>query len=175
MQVYNTFRVTYMTTNRVSAILNPDDRQVVINAIATIKQAMPFLVYLTKEDRKTMPKVSDRGREFMLNCLDAANQHTDCLPRTFDVAEMQKDVQLLEDLYPIVMALTALQNLVDDAYFAAHSEAYVTSLKVYDAMKSHGDMPGMQITLEQLKQQFARCNKRESAESNAGVASVPVA
>jgi hypothetical protein len=30
----------------------------------------------------------------MLNCLDAAQQHTNCLPRSFDVEEMSKDVKM---------------------------------------------------------------------------------
>lgn len=154
-----------MTSNRVSATLTPTDRQAIMSAIDTIKQAMPFLVHLTKEERKTLPKVGDRSRGFMLNCLDAAQQHSDCLPRSFDVAEMQKDIQLMEDLYPVLMALNELQSLVDDTYFAAHSEAYVASLKVYDAVKAHDDLPGLKIVVEQLKQQFARRNKKEATEA----------
>ncbi len=155
-----------MTTNSISATLSQADRQAVMDAIATIKQAMPFLIHLTKEERKALPKRGDRSRGFMHNCLDAAQQHTDCLPRSFDVEEMQKDVQLMEDMYPVLMAMAELYSLVDDTYFAVHCEAYVAALKVYSAVKSHSDMPGMKIVEDQLKQQFARRNKQESAESN---------
>lgn len=154
-----------MTNNRVSATLSPEDRQAVMDAIATLKKLMPFLVHLTKEERKSMPKAGDRGRGFLLNCLDAAQQHTDCLPRSFDVAEMQKDVQLLEALYPVKMGLAEVLSLIEDTYFAAESEAYVASLKVYDALKSHADEPGKKIVVDQLKPQFARRTKKESAES----------
>ena len=153
------------TNNRVSATLSTSDRQSVLEAIETIKQVMPFLVNLTVEERRTMPKVSDRGRGFMLNSLEAAQNHTDCLPRSFDVEEMRKDVRMIEDLYPILMALGELYSLVDDTYFAVHSEAYSAALKVYDAAKSHEDMPGMKVVVEQLKQQFARRNKKESSET----------
>ncbi len=154
-----------MTSNRVSAALSVDDRQTVMSAIETIKQAMPFLVHLTAEERKAAPKVGDRGRGFILNCLDAAQQHSDCLPRSFEVEEMYKDVKLMEDLYPVLMALTELQSLIDDTYFVAQSESYAAALKVYDAAKSHSDMPGMKIVVEQLRQQFARRTKKESTES----------
>jgi hypothetical protein len=154
-----------MQTNLVSATFTAEDRQNVMNAIATIKQAMPFLVHLTKEQRKTMTKAGDRSRGFMLNCLDAAQQHTDCLPRTFNVEEMQKDVQLMEALYPVLRALTELLSLVDNTYFAAQSESYVASLKVYNAMKAHKDMQGIDILVEHLQQQFARRNKQESSDS----------
>lgn len=155
-----------MTSNRVSATLSVEDRQAIMTAIDVIRKAMPFLVHLTAEDRKAAPKVGDRSRGFILNCLDAAQQHSDCLPRSFNVNEMQKDVQLMEDLYPVMMALTELQSLVNDTYFTAQSEAYLAALKVYDSVKSSDDMPGMKIVVEQLKQQFARRNKKESAESS---------
>jgi hypothetical protein len=154
-----------MTTNRISATFSAEDRQAVMQAIAIIKQAMPFLLHLTKEERKAAPKASDRSRGFILNCLDAAQQHTDCLPRSFDVEEMQKDIQLMEHLYPILMALMELQSSVDDTYFAAQWDAYSASLRVYDSVKSHRDAPGMEIVNNQLKQQFVRRNKKESADS----------
>lgn len=162
-----------MTANRISATLSAEDRKQIMSAIDTIKQAMPFLVHLSKEERKSLPKTGDRGRGFMLNCLDAAQQHTDCLPRSFNVEEMQKDIRLVEDLYPVLMALTELHSLVDDTYLAAHSEAYVAALKVYDAVKSHDDQPGMKIVVDQLKQQFARRNRKEVAETSAELEATP--
>jgi hypothetical protein len=164
-----------MTSNRVSATLTASDRQTVMTAIDAIKQAMPFLVHLTKEERKALPKVGDRARGFMLNCLDAAQQHTDCLPRSFEVEEMQKDIRLTEDLYSVLMALTELHSLVDDTYFTVQSEAYVASLKVYDAVKSHDDQPGVKIVVDQLKQQFARRNKKEGTEATPEPELSPVA
>ena len=37
---------------------------------------------------------------------------------------MRKDVQLFEALFPLLMALTQLQELVDDTCLAVGSEAY---------------------------------------------------
>ncbi|MBE9011748.1 hypothetical protein IQ250_16205 [Pseudanabaenaceae cyanobacterium LEGE 13415] len=161
-----------MTSNRVSATLSMSDRETVLTAIETIKQALPFLVSLSADERKTMPRAGDRGRGFMLNCCDAAQKYADCLPRSFDTAEMQKDLRLIEDLYPILIALRELNSLVDDTYFTAQSEAYVAALKVYDAVKSHDDLPGMKVTVDELKRQFVRRNKKESAESAAEGVSV---
>jgi hypothetical protein len=153
-----------MTLNRISATFGTSEREAVLTAIATIKQAMPFLIHLTVEERKTLVKAGDRSRGFTLNCLNAAQQHTDCLPRTFDVDEMAKDVKLMEDLYTVMMALTELHSLVDDTYFTAQSEAYGAALKVYNAAKAHDDMPGMKVVVDQLKQQFTRRNKKDLPE-----------
>jgi hypothetical protein len=153
-----------MTQNRVSATLDGENRQAVMQAIETIRQHMPFLVHLTTDDRKTLPKTGNRGRGFILNALDAAEQHTDCLPRSFDVAEMRKDVQLMDDLYPVLMALSQLKSAVDDTYLTANCEAYAAALRVYDSAKAHEEMPGMPIVIERLRQQFIRRAKKEVSE-----------
>jgi hypothetical protein len=51
---------------------------------------------------------------------------------------MRKDVQLFEAMYPIVVALTQLQELVDDTCVAAGSEAYASALQVYNYAKASG-------------------------------------
>jgi hypothetical protein len=155
-----------MTLNRISATFGTSERESVLTAIATIKQAMPFLIHLTAEERKTLVKAGDRSRGFTLNCLNAAQQHSECLPRTFDVDEMAKDVKLMEDLYAVMMALTELHSLVDDTYSTAQSEAYGAALKVYNAAKAHDDMPAMKVVVDQLKQEFTRRNKKDTPESS---------
>jgi hypothetical protein len=154
-----------MTPNRISATLTPDDRQTIMAAIETIREKLPFLVHLTTDDRKALPKTGNRSRGFILNALDAAEQHEDCLPRSFDTTEMRKDVQLIDQLYPVLMALTELQKAVDDTYLTANCEAYTAALRVYDSAKAHEAMPGMNIVVEQLKQQFARRSKKDGSES----------
>ncbi|MBW4582590.1 MAG: hypothetical protein KME42_23720 [Tildeniella nuda ZEHNDER 1965/U140] len=151
-----------MIQNRVSATLSASDKTTVVEAIETLKTAMPFLTSFTADERKALPKTGDRSRGFILNALEVAQRHNDCLPRSFDIEEMQKDVQLMEDLHPILMAITQLQSVVNDTYTAANCEAYTAALKVYDCAKAHKDMPGMETVVEQLKQQFARRTKKAS-------------
>jgi hypothetical protein len=155
-----------MTPNRVSATLNASDRQIVMDAIETIREKLPFLVHLTVEDRKALPKTGNRSRGFILNALDAAEQHMDCLPRSFDVEEMRKDVRLMDDLYPVLMALTELHSAIDDTHMTANCEAYAAALRVYESAKAHEQMPGMKVVIEQLKQQFTRRSKKDPAETS---------
>ncbi len=49
-----------MTSNRISASLSQADREEVMVAIATIKEKLPFLIDLTAEERKALPKMGDR-------------------------------------------------------------------------------------------------------------------
>lgn len=50
-----------MPENRVSATLSEADQQAVLAAIETIRQKLPFLIDLTPEQRRSLPKMGDKG------------------------------------------------------------------------------------------------------------------
>lgn len=59
-----------------------------------------------------------------------ATQNQDFLSRSFDLDEMRQDVELFEAMYPLLLALTQLHELVDDTVVAVGSEAYAALLQV---------------------------------------------
>ncbi|MCG8366116.1 MAG: hypothetical protein MJA27_22625 [Pseudanabaenales cyanobacterium] len=125
-----------MATNRISASLDQADQGAVMAAISTIKEKLPFLMDLTTEERKSLPKMGDKSRAFVSKALEVATQNPDFLPRSFDLEEMRKDVQLFEALYPLLLSLTQMQELVDDTCMAVGSEAYAAALQVYNYAKA---------------------------------------
>lgn len=145
-----------MATNQFSTTLTPADRDAVMAAIATIKEKLPFLIDLTAEQRKSLPKMGDKSRAFVSKALEVATQNPDFLPRNFDLDEMRKDVQLFEQLYPLVLSLAQLQELVDDTCMAVGSEAYAAALLVYNYAKASGEGSGLDTLLEDMGQRFAR-------------------
>uniref|UniRef100_A0A832H4J4 Uncharacterized protein n=1 Tax=Oscillatoriales cyanobacterium SpSt-402 TaxID=2282168 RepID=A0A832H4J4_9CYAN len=153
-----------MATSQISATLDQLDRDAVLAAIATIKQKLPFLMDLTTEERKALPKMGDKSRAFVSKALEVATQNPDFLPRSFDLEEMRKDVQLFEAMYPIVMAMTQLQELLDDTYVAVGSEAYSAALQVYNYAKASGQGAGLETVVDELGQRFARRTKKEKPQ-----------
>src|SRR5438270_8919793 len=125
-----------MQENRISATLSDADKQAVLSAIQTIRQKLPFLVDLTPEERHALPKMGDKSRAFVEQALNVAEQNEDILPRSFDVAEMRRDVELIQALDPLLPALAQLQELVEDTYIAVGSEAYTAALAVYQYAKA---------------------------------------
>jgi hypothetical protein len=121
----------------ISAALTQADRDAVMDAVATIKTKLPFLIDLNASERKALPKMGDKSRAFVSKALEVATQNPDFLPRSFDLEELRKDVQLVEAMYPIVVALTQLQELVDDTCVAVGSEAYAAALQVYIALRNY--------------------------------------
>ncbi|WP_315786546.1 hypothetical protein [Fischerella sp. JS2] len=149
-----------MTANRISANISQTDREAVMQAIATIKAKLPFLIDLTTEERKSLPKLGDKSRAFVSKALEVAVQNPDFLPRSFDVDEMRRDVELFEALYPILLSITQLQELLDDTFVAVGSEAYAAGLLVYNYAKASGKGTGLDVALDDMGQRFARKNRK---------------
>ncbi|MBC6480869.1 MAG: hypothetical protein GDA56_26925 [Hormoscilla sp. GM7CHS1pb] len=145
-----------MTENRISASLKPEDKQAVLAAIATIKEKLPFLLGLSPEESKSLPRLGDKSRGFVTKALEVATQNPDFLPRSFDIEEMRKDVELFEALYPITLALSQLQELLDDTVALAGSEAYMAALAVYNYAKVTKGDAGLEAAVDDMARRFAR-------------------
>ncbi|MBD2415034.1 hypothetical protein FACHB389_19295 [Nostoc calcicola FACHB-389] len=154
-----------MSKTRISATLGQTERDAVLQAISTIKEKLPFLVDLSPDDRMALPKMGDKSRAFVSKALEVAAQNPEFLPRSFDLDEMRKDVQLFEALYPVLLSLTQLQELVDDTSLAVGSEAYAAALQVYNYAKASGRGAGLDAVVLEMGQRFARkAVKSESKE-----------
>ena len=103
--------------------------------------------------------MGDKSRAFVGSALQLATQDDSYLPRSFDVAEMRKDVELAEALYPISVALKQLTEFVDDTYIQVGSEAYTSALVVYQSAKRNGQGAALDGLLDALGQRFARKSK----------------
>jgi hypothetical protein len=145
-----------MSNSPISAQLSQADRDAVMAAIATIKAKLPFLIDLSAEERKALPKMGDKSRAFVSKALEVASQNTDILPKAFDLEEMRKDVELAEALYPVVLGLNQLQELVEDTYTLVGSEAYAAALLVYTYAKAAGKGSGLDSAVDEMGKRFAR-------------------
>jgi hypothetical protein len=154
-----------MPNQSISAQLSLSDRDAVMAAIATIKAKLPFLIDLSADERKALPKMGDKSRAFVSKAMEVATQNPDFLPRSFDLAELQKDVQLFEALYPVLMSLTQLQDLVDDTCLAVGSEAYAAALQVYTYAKAGGQGTGLETAVEELGLRFARKPRKSKSQT----------
>jgi hypothetical protein len=151
-----------MPDNRISASLSQADRQAVLDAINTIRTKLPFLIDLSPEERQGLPKMGDKSRGFVEQALTVATQNPDVLPRSFEVEEMRKDVELLAALAPVVAALAQLSELVEDTYIEVGSEAYTAALLVYQFARAAGKGSALDGALDALGQRFARKSRKGS-------------
>jgi len=149
-----------MTTNQISATMTNADRDAVLAAVATIKEKLPFLMDLTPEQRTSLPKMGDKSQAFVNKALEVATQNPDFLPRSFDLEEMKRDVELFQALYPVFLSLTQLQELVDDTVMAVGSDAYAAALVVYNFAKASGKGSGLDAVADEMGKRFARKSRK---------------
>jgi hypothetical protein len=145
-----------MTQNIISAVLSAEDQAAVLAGVQTIKLKLPFLIDLSPEERRNLPKMGDKSRAFVLGALDTTTQNPDILPRAFDLDEFKRDVDLAQKLEPITLAVGQLAELLDDTSVAVSSDAYAAALVVYQAAKLAGKGAGLDDKLDALGQRFAR-------------------
>ncbi|PSB30756.1 hypothetical protein [Stenomitos frigidus] len=149
--------------NPISATLSPDDRATIAQALEQIRDRLPFLVDLMAEERKSIPKMGDKSRTFVNKALDMASKNAEFLPRSFDVAEMRKDVQLFDDLSSLSLSLVQLQDLVDDTCMALGNEAYTAALTVYNYAKTTGQKTdGLEPLVDEMRQHFRKPRKAKA-------------
>jgi hypothetical protein len=152
-----------MPDNRISASLSQADQQAVLAAVNTIREKLPFLIDLSPDERRSLLRMGDKSRGFVTQAFEVATLNPDILPRSFDAAEMRKDVDLLSALSPIMAALSQLSELVEDTYMAVGSEAYASALLVYQFARAGGKGSALDGALDSLGQRFARKSRRAPA------------
>lgn len=155
-----------MAINRISDTLTDADQRYVLQTLTTLKQKLSFLVDLTPEERKGLVHLGDRNHAFTHKALEVASQNPDFLPRSFDIEELRRDLALYDALQPILMALTQLQELVDDTAVAAGGEAYNAALQIYRYAKANSSVAGLDHLVDDLSQRFAQANSRNRAAVN---------
>lgn len=136
--------------------ISPEQLQAVLQAIQDIQTNLPFLIDLTTDERRSLPKMGDKSRAFVDQGLVLALQNVSILPRNFDPEEYRRDVALVRQLESIVLYMRQLMKRLEDTYLAAGSDAYGQTLVVYQAAKLAGKDGSLDEHLDSLGRRFAR-------------------
>jgi hypothetical protein len=153
-----------MIPNVVSAELSDEDQAVIMAAITTIREKLPFSVNLTPAERRARAKMGDKTRAFVEKSMEFATHHPDYLPRLFNLEEMRRDVELFAALYPVLMELIHLQELVQDTYTTVGQEAYAAARVVYKSAKANGRGAGLDASIVDMGRRFAPKTSKSQSE-----------
>lgn len=146
-----------MPNLNISAELTAANVQAIKDALATIRGVLPFLVTLSKEERRSLYKMKDQRLAFVEEAIKAAENHGAALPGTFSVAEFKRDFALARALAEVRSLLGALYTDVDDTTMAVGSEAAVaaTAVRRY-VTEGAKTTPGLKATADRLAEFFER-------------------
>lgn len=150
----------------VSAIITAEDVQKVIALLQEAEGLLPFLISLSIEERRFLPKLGPKSVDFVSDASETVKAFPHIMPSTFDNTEFTKDSDLTRALVTIKMNLDAFQQKVDDTLMEVGSEAMTSSLEVYAQVQLQKDtVPGLRSAYEKLKARFLRSKHKKDKDS----------
>ncbi|MBI2924563.1 MAG: hypothetical protein HYY24_02530 [Verrucomicrobia bacterium] len=145
----------------ISAQVSAADVQAVKDAVAAIRQKLPFLVSLTNDERKSIYKAGN-SLSFVQDSLQAAKNNPAILPGSFGVSEFESDVNLFAALTELNTVVAQVASEIDDTRIAIGSEAMSEATQVYNYDKAAAKTtPGLKPLAEQLGERFRRASPKK--------------
>lgn len=116
----------------------------------------PYLIALTPDERRTLPKMSEKNRPFVKRTLEYYQIAPQFAPPYFNVAALQKDMEVHSQIMAIDRLVRRLADGLEDTAMEAGSESYIHALGYYNSVKQAVKMevPGAKTIFEDLKQRF---------------------
>jgi hypothetical protein len=161
INIFLTKTNTAMQKN-VSAIISNADLNVVITSLKQAETKLPFLISLSDEERRSIPKMGPKSVDFVGDANETTKTFPNVVPPTFDKAEFAKDTELVKNLVTIKMYVDSLQQKIDDTLLEVGSEAMVKALEVYAHVQLQKDnVPGLKSAFEKMKSRFLKTKRKK--------------
>lgn len=148
-----------MIQNNVSIRLTPEEFDAVQKALALINNTLtPYLIQLTPEQRRQLPKMSDKTTPFVEKSLELAEQYPQFVPEVMDVNELKIDFESVQTLRTLHKPLEKIYDQLSDTILLAGSEAYTASLAYFNNVRAA--VVASEQTTAEAQQVFEELNKR---------------
>ena len=142
--------------NRISETLAVADAKKIIDLLRQVEALLPFLITLQPEESRSLRNIGFDGIPFAQAALDATRASVDFTRRSFDLAEFEKDVALMDGLRGIQAVLAPLAQKVQDTFRLVGADVMVTADDVYaDLSKDNGETAAVQAPLQIMKKRYA--------------------
>lgn len=147
--------------NRVSATLSAQDVDDIQNALALMRSKLPFLLTLSPQERRELPRLGDKSVGFEDKCATYMSSHPEYLPGFVKFEEVEKDRLLRQQIMRFSADLMTLSEQVDDTLAVVSSELWLADLAYYHAVREAGrrHLPGAKAIYDDLSQRFPRTGK----------------
>lgn len=145
-----------LTNNRVNITMTAAQITAVKIALQTIQTNMPFLLGLTIDERRFLPKINVVNKAFTEDAINAVANNSASIPAYLNVAQMQNDMLLFTQLDELATLFRQLLEKTEDTQMLAGSEAYVAALASYKlfAAAAESGVSGADAIYEGLKMRF---------------------
>ena len=142
--------------NRLSAALDAAAIDTIRTSVQTIRAQLPFLVSLTPQERKELPKMGEKSIGFDEKCIAYMQSNPEFLPGFVDTAEVDKDRALRTQMLRFAAELRSLAQQVDDSLTVLGSEIWMADLAYYQSARegARRGRAGAQGIYDDLRSRF---------------------
>jgi len=118
----------------------------------------PYLIALSPEERRTIPKMSDKTMPFVEKTLEYCETAPQFAPPYLDRQALYGDMKVTQQLTPLYRTVKAVHDGLDDTVMEAGGESYVNALGYYNSVKQAAkmDVPGAKSIYEDLSKRFEK-------------------
>ena len=143
-------------SNRVSAVLGDAEIAELRTQIAALRARLPFLVNLSPQDRKELPKLGDKTVGFDEKCQTYMESNPEFLPGFVDTAELDRDRALRSQMLRIAPDLLLPAEQIEDTLTVLGSEIVMVDFAYYQGVReaARRGLPGAQLIYDDLRTRF---------------------
>jgi hypothetical protein len=150
-----------MSQNLISATFPAPEAVAVQQSLNEVKAKLNFLLSLQPKDVSSIIKTGNTFIPFVELANQTVIAHPEIMPGVFDKEEFMRDFNLFTSIRPILAQLHELTDGLEKTYYAVGSDALVSSLDVYGAVKQNKDkVPGLNITAEAMGAFFEKTKQK---------------
>ncbi|MEB2784470.1 hypothetical protein [Algoriphagus persicinus] len=150
--------------NRISIEIPAADLAAAKAALEQVQTILaPYVIALTPDQRRTLPKMSDGTEPFVAKVVEYANDDPQFLPPFVDKGEFDKDWQAISGLLPLLRLGNQICDNLSDTTMLAGSEAYISALSYYNSVKQAAkvNVPDAKAIYEDLRKRFEGQGRRQ--------------
>jgi len=151
--------------NRISVSI---PQQVIDDALANIKKASdslkPYLQGLTEDERGSIAKMGDKSSPFVSKSFNYCGSNPEFAPNFLNVTELEKDLGTVDQLTPVLNAVSVLRSDLDDTVMLCGSEAFTGARYYYNSVSfaaKNGNTAAKPIA-EDLARRFPGVKRKKS-------------
>jgi hypothetical protein len=154
--------------NQISLTLSADEVKSITDALDVLESKVPFLIDLTRDEKKALKIMGDKSEPFVEQSLLIAKNNQALVPNYVDIPEMDRDLVTWKNLRPAALRLIALADRFDDTMAALGSDAYRAALDIYSNLSKAADrnIPGANSAVDVLKPFFEKTKQKEVSPSS---------
>ena len=157
-----------VTNNRINTTIDAAVLATIKTKLSEINAALPFLISLTPDERKNLPKINEANKIFVEDAITGMQNNPAIIPSYLNLGNVKNDLTLFQQLDDVMSITNQLNQKISDTQMLAGSEAYVSSLTAYRLFESasNAGVDGTTAVYNSLRQRFSNQGSSESAAKN---------